>query len=71
MNENKFSQEEINNIIQLYQQLTLEQCKELFLRQKDTFNNKLKTSVYVLIAAKYVYGDEYVPNKNRPVKKEK
>lgn len=71
MKNNQFNQEEINNIVHLYQQLTLEQCKELFLRQKDTFNCKLKNAVYVVIAAKYVYGDEYVPNKNKKQKEEK
>lgn len=69
MKANQISQEEFNNIIALYQQLTIDQCKELFLRQRDSIPKNLKNKLYSLIGAKYVYGEDYVPNKNRPVKK--
>ncbi|MCQ2975057.1 MAG: hypothetical protein MJ211_09620 [Bacteroidales bacterium] len=57
--EPKISKEDFDNIVHLYQQLTLEQCRELYLQQKDTFNNKLKCAVRLVIATKYIYGENY------------
>ncbi|MCQ2975056.1 MAG: hypothetical protein MJ211_09615 [Bacteroidales bacterium] len=56
--EPKISKEDFDNIVHLYQQLTLEQCKELFFKQKTTFNQKLKIAVKIIIASKFLYGEE-------------
>lgn len=67
--EPKITNEEFDNIVHLYQQLTLEQCRELFLTQKPSLTNKLKIAIKIIIASKYIYGENYKPQKNYKSKK--
>ena len=49
-------------LIALYQSLTIDQCKELYLRQKDNLTLELRNIVKSIIASKYIYGEKYIPN---------
>lgn len=60
---NKLSLEECS-MVQLYQQLTVDQCVELFKKNYDNYGPLLKNRLYVVIGAKIVWGNEYTPNKN-------
>lgn len=50
-------------MIKLFQQLTLEQCIELFKKNYGNYSPYLKNKLYVIIGAKSVWGEEYKPNK--------
>ena len=58
-------------MVKLFQQLTLEQCKELFKKNYNNYSLALKCKLYGVIAAKYVWEDEYVPNLKRNNNSEK
>ena len=60
---NRLTDEE-NSMVQLYQQLTIEQCAELFKQNENTYSPPLKNRLYVVIGAKFVWGKDYIPNKN-------
>lgn len=49
-------------IIGLYQSLTIEQCRELYLKQKWELKPRQRFAIKCIIGSKYIYGDEYVPN---------
>ena len=55
---------EEHSMVQLYQQLTVDQCVELFKKNYDNYGSRLKNRLYVVIGAKIVWGADYVPNKN-------
>ena len=56
--------DEENALVQLFQQLTIEQCVELFKKNYDNYRSGLKNKLYVVIGAKFVWGEDYKPNKN-------
>lgn len=55
-------QEATEQIVELYQSLTIDQCKELYLRQKDNMSAKQRLLAKVIIGSKFVYGTNYIPN---------
>ena len=58
-------------LIALYQSLTIDQCKELYLRQKDNMSAKQRLLAKVIIGSKFVYGTNYIPNlKNKNKRKD-
>ena len=55
---------EESQMVQLFQQLTIEQCIELFKQNYDNYSPLLKNRLYVVIGAKTVWGKDYISNKN-------
>lgn len=53
-----------SQMVQLFQQLSVEQCIELFKQNYDNYSPLLKNRLYVVIGAKTVWGEVYTPNKN-------
>ena len=49
-------------VIGLYQELTPEQCSQLYLQQHDNLDPRTRTAVLSVIGSKIIYGDDYVPN---------
>ena len=50
------------NLVKLYQDLTPEQCRELYLKQHDSINARTRSRLLAVIGAKTVYGSSYTPN---------
>lgn len=56
------------SMVELFQQLELDQCVQLFKQNYDNYSSLLKNKLYVVMGAKYVWGAEYKPNKNKQKK---
>ena len=57
-------------LVELYQNLDIDQCVELYLKQKDNMNVRQRTAAKIIIASKYIYGEKYIPDYGRKVKEE-
>lgn len=57
-------------LVELYQNLDIDQCVELYLKQKDNMNVRQRTAAKIIIASKYIYGEKYTPDYGRKVKEE-
>ena len=49
-------------LVRLYQDLSPEQCRELYLKQHDSVNARTRSRLLAVIGAKIVYGSSYTPN---------
>ena len=61
---NKLTSDEMS-MLQLFQQLPLEQCIELFKTNYNNYSYQLRTKLYIIIGAKSVWGEKYEPNHNK------
>lgn len=51
-----------HNLVRLYQDLSPEQCRGLYLKQHDSVNARTRSRLLAVIGAKTVYGSRYTPN---------
>jgi hypothetical protein len=57
-------------LVKLYQTLDIDQCVELYLKQKDNLNKAQKTIIKVIIGSKYIYGKSYEPGFSKRLREE-
>lgn len=50
------------SLVGLYQELTPEQCRTLYLQQHDNLDPRTRAALLSVIGSKVIYGDDYVPN---------
>lgn len=62
---------ELDSIIALYQSLTMDQCSELYKKQRDNMSITVRRIVLSIIGAKAVYGAEYRPKYYQTLREEK
>lgn len=57
-------------LVELYQNLDIDQCVELYLKQKDNMSQHQRGVAKLIIASKYIYGEKYTPDYGKKVKEE-
>ena len=64
MSKNKTNNEN-TELYHLYQSLPLEQCTELYKKQRENLDSYSNNILLAIMGAKAVYGKDYVPGYNR------